>query len=153
MPLTALISTGLIYTGWIDKEATPEEITSIQNVIIWVVTIISTISVISGLRGAIQLISLVAVTIGCVLTGFIFLADDTKYILNLQVQEIGYFFQTSIFQLNFWTDAFGQLRPGEGRAVDGKAAEQWWMEYVDPASCGRLEHWKNRFSHCRFLYF
>lgn len=46
--------------------------------------------------------------------------------LNLQVQELGTYLQSSILQLNFWTDAFGQLREGSGRAVDGKAAEQWW---------------------------
>lgn len=55
------------------------------------------------------------------------LQDDTKYLLNLQVQEVGYFLQNSILQLNFWTDAFGQLREGGGRAVDGNAAEAWWM--------------------------
>lgn len=48
--------------------------------------------------------------------------------LNLQVQEIGYYAQWSIYQLNFWTDAFGQLREGEGRATDGQAAEAWWMD-------------------------
>lgn len=29
--------------------------------------------------------------------------------------------------LNFQTDVFGQLNPGEGRAIDGKAAATWWM--------------------------
>ena len=51
--------------------------------------------------------------------------DNTKYLMNLQVQEVGYYLQWSMFQLNFWTDAFGQLRDGEGRATDGEAAEAW----------------------------
>jgi BCCT, betaine/carnitine/choline family transporter len=54
--------------------------------------------------------------------------DDTKYVLNLQVQEMGYFLQHTLFQLTFWTDAFGQLREGSGRAVDGHAAAQWWQD-------------------------
>jgi hypothetical protein len=33
----------------------------------------------------------------------------------------------SLFLLNFWTDAFGQLHEGSGRAVDGKAADLGWM--------------------------
>jgi hypothetical protein len=32
-------------------------------------------------------------------------------------------------ELNFWTDTFGQLREGSGRAIDGKASEQWWMSF------------------------
>jgi hypothetical protein len=30
--------------------------------------------------------------------------------------------------LNFHTDAFGQLKEGEGRATDGNAAATWWMD-------------------------
>jgi hypothetical protein len=44
------------------------------------------------------------------------------------LQEVGYYFQWSIFLLNFHTDAFGQLKEGEGRAVDGNGAEVWWMD-------------------------
>jgi choline-glycine betaine transporter len=36
--------------------------------------------------------------------------------------------QYSIFQLNFQTDAFGQLKTGEGRAVDGNSAATWFMD-------------------------
>jgi hypothetical protein len=48
--------------------------------------------------------------------------------MNLQVQEVGYYLQWSLLQLNFFTDAFGQLREGEGRATDGQASEAWWMD-------------------------
>lgn len=58
----------------------------------------------------------------------IFIMDDTKFILNLNIQEVGYFMQHSLLELNFWTDAFGQLREGGGRAVDGKASAAWWMD-------------------------
>ena len=54
--------------------------------------------------------------------------DQTSFLLNLAVQTMGEYFQFSIFQLPFHTDAFGQLNPGEGRAVDGNAAATWWFD-------------------------
>jgi choline-glycine betaine transporter len=48
--------------------------------------------------------------------------------LLLDLQEIGYYLQYSILQLNFHTDAFGQLKTGEGRAVDGNSAATWFMD-------------------------
>ena len=54
--------------------------------------------------------------------------ERTNYIFNLIVQSIGFYLQWSIFQLNFHTDAFGQLPVGEGRAVDGQAAPDWFMD-------------------------
>lgn len=32
-----------------------------------------------------------------------------------------------LFLLRFWTDAFGTLKEGEGRAIDGKSASDKWM--------------------------
>jgi len=58
----------------------------------------------------------------------VFVMDNTKFLMNLVVQEVGYFFQWNFFELNFWTDAFAQLGPGEGRAVDGLAGSVWWMD-------------------------
>jgi choline-glycine betaine transporter len=58
----------------------------------------------------------------------VFILDDTKFLLNLIAQETGYYFQNSMLEINFWTDAFGQLREGSGRAVDGKAADQGWTD-------------------------
>jgi hypothetical protein len=54
--------------------------------------------------------------------------ERTNYIFNLIVQSIGFYLQWSIFQLNFHTDAFGQLAEGEGHAVDGQAAPAWFMD-------------------------
>jgi choline-glycine betaine transporter len=62
------------------------------------------------------------------LTFIVLILEATPYILNLQVQSVGHYFQWTTFQMNFQTDAFGQLRAGEGRAVDGNAAEVWWMD-------------------------
>jgi BCCT, betaine/carnitine/choline family transporter len=84
------------------------------------------------LQHGVRYLSIAAVIIASTLLFFVLLHDDTKFLLNLQVQTVGYYFQTSIFQHMFWTDAFGQLREGSGRAIDGRAADQDWMEYVIP---------------------
>jgi choline-glycine betaine transporter len=122
------IVTGLLYMGWVDADsATANDITAMQKATVWIVTFVSTASVISGLHYGIQYMSLLATSLGFVLLFAIFILDDTKYLLNLQTQEVGYFLQNGFFQLNFWTDAFGQLRAGSGRAVDGKSAAEWWI--------------------------
>jgi choline/glycine/proline betaine transport protein len=110
--------------GWIDASSPAADITKIQNLTIWIITVISTASVVTGLHGGIQLLSMAALVSGSLLVLLVLILDDTKFLLNLQVQEVGYYLSTSLLQLNFWTDAFGQLREGSGRAVDGKAAEQ-----------------------------
>jgi choline-glycine betaine transporter len=69
-----------------------------------------------------------AFSLGMILTFLIFFMERSSYILNLMVQTTGYYFQYSIFQLPFHSDAFGQLREGEGRAIDGNAAATWWMD-------------------------
>jgi choline/glycine/proline betaine transport protein len=119
---------GLVHLGLIGSDLNNNEASTFQNVTIWVITIASTVSVITGLRAGIQYTSIAGAATALVFTALLLLLDDTKFLLNLTVQEIGYFLQHSMVQLNFWTDAFGQLREGSGRAVDGKAAESWWME-------------------------
>lgn len=114
------------YLGWMDRESSADDVKMMQNLSIWVATILSTASVISGLRGGIRFFSRAAIGLCTLLVFVIFIMDDTKFLLNLQVQEVGYHLQTSLFQLNFWTDAFGQLRPGSGRAIDGGAADESW---------------------------
>lgn len=126
--LASQVTTAVLHLGWVDVDNTEEETAAIHKTTVWIVTVFSTGSLIYGLRGAIQWVSRVAMAVGSLLLILLFFMDDSKFLLNLQVQEVGYFLQTSIFQLNFWTDAFGQLQEGSGRAVDGKAAEQWWMD-------------------------
>jgi choline-glycine betaine transporter len=117
---------GLLYIGWVDASSQTSNITSIQISTIWLLTMFSTVSVIWGLRGGIQFICWSAMIVAVVLLLLVFVLDDSTYLLNLIVQEIGYYLQNSIFELNLWTDAFAQLREGSGRAVDGKSADQTW---------------------------
>ena len=122
------IVAGFQFLGWVGDDLTQEELTFIQNLTIWGITLIATVSVLSGLHHGVQLLSKVAFCFGMLLFLLIFVMDNTKFLMNLQVQEVGYYVQNSIYLLNFWTDAFGQLREGEGRAVDGEASEAWWMD-------------------------
>jgi choline/glycine/proline betaine transport protein len=122
-----LLVAGFIHLGMVDKQSTMQEITGIQNVTIWIIILVSTATVITGLRRGILIMSNLAMGIGTLLLILVFFMDDSKYLLNLQVQEVGLFLQTGLFQLNLWTDAFGQLEAGSGRAIDGKAAEPDWI--------------------------
>ena len=122
------ITTGFQVLGWVDADASQDRITLIQNLTIWGITAIATCSVISGLHKGVQLLSQIAFALGILLFFLIFTMDNTKFLMNLQVQEVGYYLQWSVIQLNFWTDAWGQLREGEGRSVDGQAAAAWWMD-------------------------
>jgi choline-glycine betaine transporter len=119
---------GFIFLGWVDSNATAKQLTSIQGTIIWVITVLFSASVVSGLHGGVRFLSTVALAVNVLFLCLVFILDDSKFLLNLIVQETGYYAQNSMFEINFWTDAFGQLREGSGRAVDGKAADQEWTD-------------------------
>lgn len=123
------IVAGFQFLGWVASDASDDEKTNIQIVTIWAVTLIATASVVSGLNAGVKFLSQLAFGLGMALTFVIFAMDNSKYILNLLVQECGYFLQNSIFFLNFYTGAFGQLRDGEGRATDGLAEHPSWMDW------------------------
>lgn len=122
------MTAGFQRLGWVDEELTAEESAKIQTILIWCITGIATASVISGLDVGIKYLSMFAFGLGMLLTLMVLVLENTSYILNLQVQSIGHYFQWAIFQINFHTDAFGQLREGEGRAVDGNAADETWLD-------------------------
>ena len=122
------IVAGFQFLGWVEDDISTERNTLIQNLTIWGITCIATASVISGLDAGIKFLSLLAFLLGLQLQFLVFTMDDSKFLMNPIVQETGYFMQNGIFQMNTWTDAFGQLRPGNGRAVDGGASPTWFMD-------------------------
>ena len=122
------ISAGLARVGAIEDDLADEDLQRVHVITIWIITLIATCSVVSGLSVGIKYLSQLGFGLGMLLLLVVFILDKTNYLLNLIVQEIGYYFQWSIFLLNFHTDAFGQLREGEGRAVDDQAAAVWWMD-------------------------
>lgn len=123
------IVAGFQFLGWVDEDASTDKLTNVQIVTIWAVTLIATASVVSGLNAGVKFLSQLAFGLGMLLTFVIFVMDNSKFILNLMVQEIGWYLQYSIFVLNLYTGAFGQLQEGEGRAVDGNAEHPSWMDW------------------------
>lgn len=121
------IVAGFQYLGWVDEDISTDKATTIANLTIWGITCISTASVMSGLNLGIKILSSLAFLLGMVLLMVVFIMDDTKYQLNLIVQTTGVYLQKAFIEFNFWTDAFAQLLPGSGRAVDGNAGAEWWM--------------------------
>jgi choline/glycine/proline betaine transport protein len=124
---TINIADGLMALGLVDEMSSEDEIKTVQKTTVWLMTIVSIASVFSGVHGGIKYVALCASAIAVFLLLYVFASDNTKFLLNLSCQAIGYHLQYSLFQINFWTDAFGQLEEGSGRAVDGRAAEQTWM--------------------------
>ncbi|CAB9508081.1 Glycine betaine/proline/choline/ectoine transporter VP1456 [Seminavis robusta] len=114
--------------GLLDAGLTEDETTTAQILIIWLLTVLTTASILMGLSIGLKYLSLLAFGLGSFLTLMVFMMEQSAYLLNLFVQTVGQYLQYSIFQIPFHTDAFGQLRPGEGRATDGKAAATWWYD-------------------------
>jgi choline-glycine betaine transporter len=122
------IVVGLQRLGALDMTLSVDDMVMAQVVTIIIITLLATCSVVSGLEVGIKLLSQVGFGLGLLLLFLVLVMDNTKYLFNLIVQSTGYYFQWSIFQLNFQTDAFAQLKFGEGRASDGLSAETWWMD-------------------------
>jgi choline-glycine betaine transporter len=52
----------------------------------------------SGLQAGVKFLSQLALSLGMILTLLVFIMDDSKFLMNLMVQEVGYYFQWSIFR-------------------------------------------------------
>uniref|UniRef100_A0A7S1BLI8 Uncharacterized protein n=1 Tax=Corethron hystrix TaxID=216773 RepID=A0A7S1BLI8_9STRA len=120
------IITGLKRLGLIVAED-DADMTNAYVLTIWIITLIATASVVSGLHVGIQFLSKLGFGIGMVLLVLVFCMEKTYYLLNVIIQMLGTYLQYGVFLLPFWTDAFGGLKDGEGRAPEG-AAETWWMD-------------------------
>jgi len=118
------MNTGIRSLGWVSESAND---TTVNTAIIWVITAFATLSVVSGLEKGIKILSITGFSLGCLILFLCFVMEKSYYQLNLLVQSTGYYLQWGIFQLPFFTDAFGSLKEGEGRAVDGKTAPAQWM--------------------------
>ena len=69
----------------------------------------------------------IAFGLGCLILFLCFVMEKTNYLINLLVQTTGVYMQWNLFQVPFWTDAFGALEEGEGRAIDGNSSATWWI--------------------------
>jgi len=114
--------------GWIASDQSEDANTNVQVAIIWVITLIATASVLSGLEVGIKHLSNLAFCLGQILLFWVFVSDQTEYLLNLYVQSTGHYLHFSTTWLNFWVDAFGQLREGEGRTPGTTPGALWWFD-------------------------
>lgn len=121
---TIQLAAGMKKLGWIDPSSDP---VTTNVAIIWVITAFATLSVVSGLKVGIKILSVLGFGLGCLLLFLSFVMEKSYYLLNVLVQTTGVYLQWNIFQLPFWTDAFGGLKSGEGRAIDGNTAAAEWM--------------------------
>lgn len=121
---TIQLAAGMTKLGWIDPNSDP---VTVNVVIIWVITAFATLSVVSGLKLGIKVLSMTGFGLGCLILFLSFVMEKSYFLLNLLVQTTGVYLQWGIFQLPFWTDAFGGLREGEGRAIDDNTANAQWM--------------------------
>lgn len=80
----------------------------------------ATVSVIIGLKMGVRRLSEPCFSLGVALMIIVLFYDNTFFLLNLYVQNIGYYIQNFI-QQDFHTEAFAQL----GNAPDGRQAPQW----------------------------
>ena len=119
---------GMKYLDVMDLDASTDDEVRAAVIVIWVITAISVCSLLTGIHKGIKYLSQIGFSLANLLLFLVLVMDKTSFIFNLFVQSIGYYLQWSLILTNFWTDAFGQLNEGEGRAVDGLAAEQWWMD-------------------------
>jgi len=118
------MNAGMRNLGWIEDAVSD---TTVNIAIIWVITAFATVSVVSGLDKGIKTLSVTGFSLGCLILFLCFVMEKSYYQLNVLVQSTGYYLQWCIFQLPFFTDAFGSLEEGEGRASDGNTAPAGWM--------------------------
>jgi len=121
---TIQLAVGLRKLGWVDPTI---DDTSLNVAVIWVITAFATLSVVSGLKVGIKLLSLLGFGLGTLILFLSFVMEKSYYLMNLLVQTTGVYLQWCIFQVPFWTDAFGGLQKGEGGATDGNFASHKWM--------------------------
>jgi len=113
-----LIHSGIVRLHCSDKNGVPtfpckiptvgDAATDWQVGIIWIITAIATASVISGLHRGIKWLSVFTFLLGCFVLLALLLLDNTWFILNSFVQNVGYYFQY-IIQIGAETDSWQQL--------------------------------------------
>jgi choline-glycine betaine transporter len=116
---------GLQDLGWVDPER--EDLKMVFVALILVITLFATISVVSGLSIGIKTLANIGFGLGNLILFLCFAMEKTSFLLNLVVQTTGVYLQYNIFKVPFWTDAFGELNEGEGRAVDGNSSATWFI--------------------------
>jgi len=119
------IVAGLQTLGWVDPDK--KDLESVFVILIWIITLAATVSVVSGISVGIKILANIAFGLGSLILFLCFVMEKSTYLTNLLVQTTGMYLQFNIFKVPFWTDAFGALKSGEGRAVDGNGSADWFI--------------------------
>lgn len=119
---------GMQRLGWLPPDMNEDETTRAAVITVVMVTGVATISVVSGVNYGVKTLSQTAFILGNFLLCSVFFMDNPWYLLNSMVQSLGYHMQHFI-EISFFTDAFAQLKPGEGRTTDGHGANASWMDW------------------------
>ena len=79
-----------------------------QQLVIWSITAVATASVILGLDAGLKAISFIAMSLAMLCFMLPLVSDNTWFMLNTFVQQVGYYFQ-NLIQVGFDCEAFQQL--------------------------------------------
>ena len=118
---------GMQRIGSVAEDASEEDLRRSRLWVVWMITACATVSVVSGLHYGIKALSQVVVALGAFLWTTVVWMDQTQFALNAVVQTTGDYLQW-LPKLSWRTDAFGQLKAGEGRFGDNPADGTSWMD-------------------------
>jgi len=102
------------------------EDSTVQIIIILVITMCATASVVVGLKRGIAVLSQVAFGLSFFILISIFFMDNTWYIFNAMTSAFGYYLWY-LPKISFHTDAWEELAFGRGGAPDGRGGNSGWM--------------------------
>ena len=101
----------------------------ILMVIIWGITAIATISAVSGIHVGIKTLSQIAFFLGLIILVNVFFAGSTAFYMNNMSSSVGYYFHYAFTKLGWYTDAYAQLKFGQGASPDMKGASKASQQY------------------------
>mmetsp|Transcript_109248 Transcript_109248/g.304544 ORF Transcript_109248/g.304544 Transcript_109248/m.304544 type:complete len:806 (+) Transcript_109248:61-2478(+) len=114
--------------GWLPDDLDATGIKNAASVAVAGITCVATLSVVSGVNYGVKTLSQIAFILGNFLLMSVFFMDNPMYLLNVLVQGFGYHVQ-NLIELGFYTDAFAQLKQGDGGPNDALGAHSSWMDW------------------------
>lgn len=120
---------GFVALGWLSDSMSDHDEKVLQSIIVGVIIFFATISVATGINTGIKYLATFAMVGSTSLWLMVFALENKPYVCNLLVQTFGGYL-SNLVPFSLHTDAYAQLRPGEGAALDQEtAAEGSWVTY------------------------
>ncbi len=116
--------------GWLAPDMTEREDKLVQTCIVAGIVGCAALSAGTGLKRGIKLLASAAMIGSSSVWLVCFALENKPYVLNVALQELGSYF-SQLLPLSLHTDAFAQLRAGEGHAIEDPAglAAPWYVTY------------------------